>query len=369
MDPAVDPPAEGQPPDQEELAGLFNRLNFIRGTINNFDTQMQQFPAPMKSNNTTSENDPCSQNITHIVDNISHFSNENTHDDYSVFQEWRDNKKHSRENSPFQSEALSRESNETEQEIPKFHLWGRPPDFNADKDSPPQHLEKLREYLNVNQVKSEKYKIALAKRGLERKHKKELSRFSRFIRTYDDFEMGFLEEFWSTRSKLKQRDRLFNEKFQARISDESIYDFYLRTLQRVTIYYPGIDFEEFKFKISNQFPSEIRIFLQNPKIENFCALDNFMKSISEWHPSNFSASSSPQVGFKDRQPALTNKEYNYKYCKSDGKISQKHYQRQKNFKNDTPNGKRYKGNLSRGINKKFLSQSAIKRKRRWQNKN
>jgi len=366
MDLAVDPPAEGQPPNQEDLAGMFTRLTCIRGT--NFETQLQQFPAPTKLENITKENYPCSENITHTIDTFSHIHKDNTQDDYNVFQSWRDNKTHSRENSPHRSVTQTRESNETEHEIPNFHLWGRPPDFDADKDSPPQHLEKLREYLKVNQVNSEKYKIALAKRGLERKHKKELSRFSRFLRTYSDFEVGFLEEFWSTRSKLKQRNRLFNEKFQSRIPDESIYDFYLRSLSRVTIYYPDIDFEEFKFKISTQVPSEITIFLQNPKIENFCALDKFMKSISEWHPSNFSANRKPQASFQDRQPVLTSKEYSNKYCRSDRKISQNFYQKQ-NFKNNTQKRMRLEENLTKGINKKSRYQAAMKRKQRWRNNN
>jgi hypothetical protein len=364
------------PTRQDNLADIFHRLTFVRGT--NFETQLQQFPAltiSKKSDNITHENDPCSQNVTHTIDTSTQIINANAHDGNNVecmSQSWRDNKTPSRENSPCrladEYRTLPRDSNETEHEIPKFHLWGRPPVFDVNKDSPPQFLEKLREYINVNQISSEKYKIALAKRGLERKHKYELNKFSRFLRTYNDFEIGFLEEFWSIRSKIKQRERLFKEKFQSCIQDESIYDFYTRTLHRVTIYYPDIDFEEFKFKISCQVPSEIGVFLQNPNIHDFGTLDNFMKSISEWHPSNFSASNNPENGVRTRQPPFTSKEYVDNQRKNNRTSSQNYYQQQC-FKKNPPNRMRYKRNLIQGINKKSISKAEMKRKRRGFNKN
>jgi hypothetical protein len=295
MDSAVDPPAEGQPPNQEELAGLFTRLNFIRGTINNFETQLKQFPAltstPSNSQNVTNQQHQNGQSSQNAIPPQLPFENDLINDNNEVErvsrrdQIWR-NQPPSRDSSRGRDDefrTISRcSSTEPEEVIPKFLLRERPPEFDFKTMSPPQYLEKLRDYIETHQIKSDKFKIACAKSGLERRYKVELHRFSRYVKTYSEFETMFLREFWSTKEKVKQRESVFKEKFQSRNKDESVYEFYRRTLDLVEKYYPEITMEELKFKFSEQVPGLLSVFIHNPNINDLDALNELMKSIGEW---------------------------------------------------------------------------------------
>lgn len=353
-------PADMSAPSQEELADMFLRLNSIRGTLNNFETQLQQFPAlissgnPPSGSNQTSENVPISQNTTPVSQTPppqSQTENVNSGRVSRQDQMWRNQPRsressHGREDDDFRT--ISRCSSEPEEAVPKFLLRERPPKFDAKTMCPPQYLEKLKEYIDNHQIKSDKFKISCAKRGLERYHETELRGFSRYINTFSDFEFLFLREFWSTSDKIKQRDRVFKEKFRSRIKDESVYDFYKRIIDQVEKYYPEISLEELKLKFSDQVPGVLSLFIQNSNIKDLDALNNLMKTMGECSSFDFAALSNQ----KHEKTRRRSPERHHSPARDSDKTDDRNYekkdnrQQQNNFRgNKRPRGESHRVNV------------------------
>jgi hypothetical protein len=354
-----------QLPAQEELANLFQSLNFIRGSMNNLETQLKQFPAllspPGESPTATDQSDivPSSQSdtpnaqsppqvpieieITNETSNVDRVSRRD--------QTWRTqppSRESSRGHTDDEFYTISRCRSETPEEvIPKFLKRERPPEFDAKKMTPPQYLEKLKEYIENQQIKSDKFKIACAKRGLERNHDQALHRISRYVQTFSEFEFLFLKEFWSTNDKIKQKEKIFKEKFHSLIKDESIYEFYRRTLDQVEKYYPEITLEELKLKFSDQVPDMLRLFIQNPSITDLEALNNLMKTMGDLSL-DFMANSN-QKNDRSRRQSPDSQSHEKDFNKRENKnytLSKDYRQRPYNSRgNQKPHGQAHRVNV------------------------
>jgi len=104
-------------------------------------------------------------------------------------------------------------------EIPSFLQNEKPPTFDGKKFSPPQFLEKLQEYFEQHDIVRDRFRLACAKLSLEKHYEILLNRNSKKLKFYTDFEVMFLEEFWSPSDRLKYRDNIFKEKFQSLIKE------------------------------------------------------------------------------------------------------------------------------------------------------
>jgi hypothetical protein len=166
-------------------------------------------------------------------------------------------------------------------EIPSFLQNEKPPTFDGKKFSPPQFLEKLQEYFEQHDIIQDRFRLACAKRSLEKHYEILLNRNSKKSKFYSDFEDMFLEEFWSPIDRLKYRDNIFNEKFRSSSKSESLYSFFRNTLDKVEKYYPEIPFEDFKLKFTAQIPSLIALFVKSSNISNMEALTALIKSVDE----------------------------------------------------------------------------------------
>lgn len=279
----------GTPVTSDNTMDIAKHLAALQQAITSAKTTLQQFsalvtPTPTTEQGTAVQNEPLpppvSTENTNPVFNASAGPNLNSHDIERGRARSRSPSQQSE--ASYRNRPHSRNSFVTfNNDIPHFLLNEKPPQFDAKKNSPPQFLEKLQEYFDRHEIMQDRYRLACAKRSLQRYHEELVNRHNRKLKSYDDFEKMFLTEFWSTSDRLNFRENIFKEKFKTDSKSESLYKFYRRTLDHVEKYYPELSFEEFKLKFSAQIPNIAAIFVKNTNIPDFDALTTLMKSMDD----------------------------------------------------------------------------------------
>jgi hypothetical protein len=326
------PPAT--PNEQEaDTLDLQQKIAFLQQTLNSVAASLSQISASATPTSTTAQGSavqneqqlpPAIQQNVNPDLNALPGSNQISHN----FAQYRDR-------SPDRQSEMSYRDNHRPQsrnslvtfynEIPSFLQNEKPPTFDGKKFSPPQFLEKLQEYFEQHEIMQDKFRLACAKRSLEKHYEVLLNRNSKNLKNYDDFEAMFLEEFWSTSDRLKYREQIFKDKFRSVSKNESLYSFFRNTLDKVEKYYPEIPFEDFKLKFTAQIPSIIALFVKSSNIANMTALSALIKSVDDCGDTLFETKTAP-------------KRENDRRRSPDRHASNEHYHRNDNQSNNRGRG-------------------------------
>lgn len=198
-------------------------------------------------------------------------------------------------------------------DLPRFLNEKKPPSFNIKLISPPRYIDALKEYFNLQNIYSDKSKLACAKYGLKRRYENWFDIHGDKIENFIDFENCFIDDMWSEKDQLAYKSTIFAEEFRSIKKDESLVDFFERNYSKVVNHFPLMSFEELKIKFSAQIP----------QIQNFYVII---------------ANTSSYDSFKDQLKCLDYCKIAEKCCKFS--TSSSNYCFQMEFNNKQNNGNR-----------------------------
>lgn len=183
------------------------------------------------------------------------------------------------------SESLNSRQTTSRERIPLFLQYKKPPFFKAYKISPPAYLKELKEYLDLLNIRSDQFKLICVKRGLNTDNKTWFEKFK--FKTFAEFEIKFLQKFWSFNEKEKYRSCVFNENFQSINKTETLSKFSARQFHKRRLLYPEMPFSEAFIRFVNLLPQTCAYIILSIEIKDEEALNELMLRFDIYGPEDF----------------------------------------------------------------------------------
>jgi hypothetical protein len=133
-------------------------------------------------------------------------------------------------------------------DFPQFLKDEKPPSFNKKLMSPPQYINALKEYFDVQNIYSDISKLACARYGLKKHCENWFHIHGDKLVNFKDFERYFFDDMWSERDELYFRNTIFAEEFRSIKKYESLVDFFESNYAKAVNHFPLMTFEELKLK-------------------------------------------------------------------------------------------------------------------------
>ena len=230
-----------------------------------------------------------------------------------------------RTRAPPESRDSNISPNPLHNDLPQFLRDEKPPSFNKKLMSPPQYINALKEYFDVQNIYSDISKLACARYGLKRHCENWFDIHSDKLVNFQDFERYFFDDMWSERDQLYFRNTIFAEEFRSIKKYESLVDFFESNYAKAVNHFPLMTFEELKLKFLAKITRVPDLDLLIANCSNYDSLKNILRSYDSIKPvgnSYKSTASSSKKNSSSKRTVHSTKENGYRFSYSNNNAAE-----------------------------------------------